>query len=274
MFDVHPPHESVHTRKGFLLHIATITIGLLIALSLEQTVEYFHHRHIVRDTRAALEDEKQENIRRFHQNVAQHVMMMAYLHNNIRIFEYLRDHPGTPQEQLPGVLYWGIGRKEPLVSAWSTAQHTDAVSLMPRAEVNDLTTLYAKLDYSWQSYQPILTVLIRCTAFYTQTADASSLTPAQVLGEIEQLAQAQSLEAVYGDTLSWVGRMPDFGPVPDYWQMLPFYKMHDYYGWVAAHPEVAAQSDADFAAAKAHAGLPADTPDLRSSIKSDWGRLK
>jgi hypothetical protein len=71
----------------------------------EQTVEYFHRRHQVADTRDALHEEKQENIRRFHENVEKHVMTMAYLHNNLRIFEYLRDHPGTPQEKLPGILY-------------------------------------------------------------------------------------------------------------------------------------------------------------------------
>jgi hypothetical protein len=55
MLDVHPPHEAIQTRKGFVLHIATITIGLLIAIGLEQTVGYFHHRSVVRDTREALQ---------------------------------------------------------------------------------------------------------------------------------------------------------------------------------------------------------------------------
>ena len=45
MIEVHPPHENVHTWRQFLIHIAAITIGLLIAIGLEQTVEYFHHRH-------------------------------------------------------------------------------------------------------------------------------------------------------------------------------------------------------------------------------------
>lgn len=36
--------------------------------------------------------------------------------------------------------------------------------------------------------------------------------------------------------------------------------------WAVAHPEVAARSDADLNATKAHAGLPADTPDMRSLI--------
>lgn len=38
MLDVHPPHEPVHGIRDFLLHILTITIGLLIALGLEGLV--------------------------------------------------------------------------------------------------------------------------------------------------------------------------------------------------------------------------------------------
>ena len=45
MFDVHAPHQTIHTWKDFLIHIAAITIGLLLAVGLEQTVEYVHHRH-------------------------------------------------------------------------------------------------------------------------------------------------------------------------------------------------------------------------------------
>jgi hypothetical protein len=45
MLDVHAPHAVVHTWKDFLIHIATITIGLLIAIALEQCVERLHHIH-------------------------------------------------------------------------------------------------------------------------------------------------------------------------------------------------------------------------------------
>jgi hypothetical protein len=38
MLDVHPPHKAAHTFKDFFIHIATIVIGLLIAVGLEQTV--------------------------------------------------------------------------------------------------------------------------------------------------------------------------------------------------------------------------------------------
>ena len=57
MLDVHAPHQTVHTWKDFLVHIAAITIGLLIALGLEATVEWVHHKH---QAQQALELLKQE----------------------------------------------------------------------------------------------------------------------------------------------------------------------------------------------------------------------
>jgi hypothetical protein len=45
MLDVHAPHATIHTWKDFLVHIATITIGLLIAIGLEQCVETVHQLH-------------------------------------------------------------------------------------------------------------------------------------------------------------------------------------------------------------------------------------
>jgi hypothetical protein len=44
VLDVHMSHAT-HTWKDFFIHIATICVGLLIAISLEQTVEYFHRLH-------------------------------------------------------------------------------------------------------------------------------------------------------------------------------------------------------------------------------------
>ena len=45
MIDVHAPHATVHTWRDFFIHIAIITIGLLIAIVLEQCVENLHHIH-------------------------------------------------------------------------------------------------------------------------------------------------------------------------------------------------------------------------------------
>jgi hypothetical protein len=54
MLDVHPPHHAANTWRDFFIHIATIVIGLLIAVGLEQTVEHFHHQHQLRELRKGL----------------------------------------------------------------------------------------------------------------------------------------------------------------------------------------------------------------------------
>ena len=38
--EVHPPHSPVRSIKDFMVHLLAITIGLLIALGLEASVEW------------------------------------------------------------------------------------------------------------------------------------------------------------------------------------------------------------------------------------------
>src|ERR1700728_4886895 len=57
MLDVHPPHEKMHGVKDFLLHLLTITIGLLIALGLEGCVEHWKQREIKKDADTKLRKE-------------------------------------------------------------------------------------------------------------------------------------------------------------------------------------------------------------------------
>jgi hypothetical protein len=59
MLDIHPAHHAASTWRDFFIHIATIVIGLLIAVGLEQTVEYFHHRHLASEAREQLRSERE-----------------------------------------------------------------------------------------------------------------------------------------------------------------------------------------------------------------------
>lgn len=61
MLDVHSPHERIHGFRDFLLHLLTITIGLLIALGLEGCVEWSHHRHLRQEADANLHQEIRDN---------------------------------------------------------------------------------------------------------------------------------------------------------------------------------------------------------------------
>jgi hypothetical protein len=45
MLDVHAPDHKLHGVRDFVIHLLTITVGLLIALALENAAETLHHRH-------------------------------------------------------------------------------------------------------------------------------------------------------------------------------------------------------------------------------------
>jgi hypothetical protein len=145
MLDVHAPHESVHTWRDFLLHIATIVIGLLIAVGLEQTVEFLHHRQQIAETREALRQEREENHKHFATGVLYWREGVARIQNDLLVLRYLQQHPGTPQEKLPGVPIWNQNGTPAEFAVWDAALQTGVTSMMPREEVAEETHLYKSL---------------------------------------------------------------------------------------------------------------------------------
>jgi hypothetical protein len=61
MIDIHPPHHAATTRRDFFIHLSTVVLGILIAIGLEQTVEYLHHRHLATEARRSLLAERVSN---------------------------------------------------------------------------------------------------------------------------------------------------------------------------------------------------------------------
>ena len=100
------PHASTHTWRDFFIHIATIVVGLIIAVGLEQLVERIHQHYELRETREALASELEAN--RDHLKLDEHdwLRTTARLKNNLLVLQYIRQHPGTPETALPGDLVW------------------------------------------------------------------------------------------------------------------------------------------------------------------------
>lgn len=104
MLDIHDAHHAASTWKEFFIHIATIVLGLLIAVGLEQGVEYIHPRLQVAETLELLRDEREVNKKNFAKVTTYWRGNVAELQNNLLVLDYLRQHPGTPEEKLPGEL--------------------------------------------------------------------------------------------------------------------------------------------------------------------------
>jgi hypothetical protein len=55
------PMEGVHNWKQFFVHMAIVVIGVCIAIGLEQSVEWVHHRNQRSELQADLQDEARKN---------------------------------------------------------------------------------------------------------------------------------------------------------------------------------------------------------------------
>ncbi len=99
MLDVHAPHEPIHTWKSFFIHIATIVVGLLIAVGLEQAVELVHHRHQVAETRESLRLERDSNRKNFVKDSRLWRWETVELENNLLVLQIYpvapRNAPGS-----------------------------------------------------------------------------------------------------------------------------------------------------------------------------------
>ena len=218
MLDLHPLRAAAHTWKDFLIHIATISVGLLIAISLEQTVEYFHHRHQVAETREALRLEREGNIRVFAESVSEFHRQTAALINNIIVLRYVQQHPGTQEARLPGILVWHAIPSRYSDSAWRTAQQSNVTALMPQDEVRKYAALYARIEDAANAFAVVWPTIVRARLYSVFDPDPTHLSSAQVDEEIALTQTALASHFTQAAVLVQLGRVdPGFssGPTKD-----------------------------------------------------------
>jgi hypothetical protein len=152
MLDVHPPHAPTHTWKDFFIHIATITVGLLIAVGIEQTVEYVHHRHQLEEVRAQLAEERETDRRILEYDQEMSRQIEAELAADIALLERRAAGDKTP---LAGKLHYrwiGVALRD---GAWQSAKQSSAISLMSESEL----AVYSYRYFDFASYMQAALVL-------------------------------------------------------------------------------------------------------------------
>jgi hypothetical protein len=190
MLEVHPVHGAVRSWRDFVVHIVMIAIGLGLALTLQQTVEYLHHRHQIAETRRALLQERAGNRQTFDSQTRAWHQMGAELQNNLLVFEYLRQHPGTPQERLPGVLLWNASALTFSTAVWDAAHQSGVIALMPPEEIERYNDLYESLNREWDTADQAVIALLEAERYNLSDADPSHLSPEDVGREIDLLLRA------------------------------------------------------------------------------------
>jgi hypothetical protein len=211
MLDVHPIHAPVRGWRDFFIHIATIVVGLCIAVAIQQTVEFFHNRNELTETREALRHEREGNYKTLAENTTAWRWGTAQLQNNLLVLQYLQQHPGTPQEKLPGVLLWQTNNYPFGSAVWDAARQSGVIALMPREEIEANSGLYFYFQKVNDVQYEGARAIIEARRYDLSDADPSHLSPTQVAAEIELTEAALTAQSLRGTLLlNLVQAFPDF----------------------------------------------------------------
>lgn len=193
VIDVHAAHGGIHTWKDFWIHLGTITLGLLIAIGLEQSVEALHHLHQRHDLEASLRAECKVNKDRAEADFSGYddlMMWLLGLHRDIGKMLATGGKANLPYRELryrprlqEGVITTG-GPGSLVTSVWDTANADNRLALLPEDEAHAYSLLY---HVQAAHYEDLLIragdAHTRQTAFEAQFADTGTPTT-PVLGRM------------------------------------------------------------------------------------------
>jgi hypothetical protein len=191
MFDVHAPHQIIHTWKDFLVHIAAITIGLLLAVGLEQTVEYVHHRH----QRSQIEEQMRLV---FSGNISSDALDLKRLADMRGALAALRgDIEARLRVRNDGAKAPVSGNRitidilvMPSMAPYDSAKENGTVGLLPVERIRIYNRVYLQrqlLITVLQSWQSGTAALAEFTERFTDFPDAADLGAAVVLPALDTL---------------------------------------------------------------------------------------
>lgn len=144
ILETHAPHQLVHSWKDFLIHIATIVVGLLIAVALEQTIEALHHRNqrskLEAEMRAVFESDIKVDEEDF-KKLARFRAYLAELRSAIQARLDGRSSSAAPAVDDPRMAILII---YPSLAPYEAAKENGTVALLP----TDRLRLYSRISYA------------------------------------------------------------------------------------------------------------------------------
>jgi hypothetical protein len=167
VLDVHPPHESIHGKRDFFLHLFTITIGLLIALSLEGLVEWQHHRHLVHEAEASLREEIKSNAAGMAGTLDTLHKSQADLKHAVDMLQILIATKKLPHGSMS--ISYHIVTFDSV--SWKTAETTGALSYMPYDLAKEYSTIYDTQEELAASEQQAAQAAVISLGFFINSKD-------------------------------------------------------------------------------------------------------
>src|ERR1051325_7357584 len=144
--EIHAPDKPILTVKEAIVHLAIVTAGILIALSLEGLVEWRHHRAQVREARANRTAEITANRKRTEELMRELPDMRQRLQHGLDVLKTVTAKDSAAAAALfqfgKGSLVYGYDLAELRVASRTTAEVTGAFGLMDYDEVREYAGVY------------------------------------------------------------------------------------------------------------------------------------
>jgi len=137
MLDIHPPH-AIHSVADFGLQLLTITVGILIALTLEGTLQWVHHRHLVHEAEANLAIEIRENQAELAKGTQELHASEQQLGEIVALVHALQKNRNAHVNNIQ--FNWTL--EELHATSWNTASATGAIAYMDYSKVKLYTRVY------------------------------------------------------------------------------------------------------------------------------------
>ena len=142
MLDVHPPHGKMHGIRDFLLHLFTITVGLLIALALEGCAERWHQRELRKEADVNLRQEIRDNMKEIAEIRAEIAKEDTSLQSALAFLDARKENKKYDIHAIS--LSFSIGDLRD--ASWRTASATGALSYMEYPQVQRYASVYQLQD--------------------------------------------------------------------------------------------------------------------------------
>jgi hypothetical protein len=163
VLDVHAPHEPLHGWRDFFVHLSTITIGLLIALSLEGCVEWRHHRHLVHEAEASLQTEIEANAQRLQGALDDARKEQELLRQDVAVMKKIIANPKVTNTDTMTIDF-RIRSFDDV--SWKTAQSTGALSYMPYERAQEYSNIYnAQNEIAVAEHQAVRDTVVAVAPF-------------------------------------------------------------------------------------------------------------
>jgi len=141
MLDVHPAPHAASTWREFFIHIATIVLGLLIAVGLEQTVELVHRHREAREARENIRQEIQVNVGINQSDLEQMDRIQQKLDRDYDLL-----NSSAPDAQILAQLDYHFQIVHWQSAAWNAARINGSLALIPSEDIKGASYFYATAD--------------------------------------------------------------------------------------------------------------------------------